>query len=118
MLNDRRQSYVERVGQVRDRLRALAQYVQYRAACGISESVKHAGDVDLMFCFSHSSRGFFLLPALLDDSLTRQFLCQSFEQGAPSSFAHFRAIRAFEERSLMGADQVGSIAVGQKLNRD
>ena len=55
MLNDRCQSYVERAGQVRDRLRAMTQYVQYRAARGISESVKDAGDVDVMFCFSHDA---------------------------------------------------------------
>src|SRR5258707_2148628 len=37
----------------------------------------------------------------------RQLFCQLFQQFAPSVFAHFRAIGALEECSLMREDEVG-----------
>ena len=121
------ESDVEGCGEGGDGKGSVAEPVQDRPAGGVAECVKEAVDTN----FTVGCRGDLWTDVLTDlgtghglgpfpavGRLLRQLGCEVVEKLAPSGFADLRAVGALEERSLMGADEVGALGCGDELDGD
>jgi hypothetical protein len=116
VLHDSRQSDGQRFGQSGNRNRALAQTLDDRTTSRIAERMEDTVDL-------------YSLPRV-DPSLTKHggafpvqrestchFSRETLKQFGPAFLPHLRAIGAFEERCLLGEDQVGSLLRRQQFER-
>ena len=51
-------------------------------------------------------------------TLALQLFAEAVQEGAPAGFATLRAVRAFIERALVGAAQLGAASDGEQFDRD
>jgi hypothetical protein len=129
VLRDCREGDAKRGRKLRDGMRALGQAVENRPPRGITKGVKQAGDLDgACFCQASSVKRIGSGPRPVSKASSSYWLPASaldqphdpVHQHVPALFAHLCGIGpgALEERTLMGAHQIGAAFRGQQLERD